>query len=208
MASSMAATATLSPPVVVAVKADPLKVMIAGAPASGKGTQCELIKSKYGLVHISAGDLLRAEIAAGSENGKRAKEFMEKGQLVPDEIVVNMVKERLLQPDAQEKGWLLDGYPRSYSQAMALETLNIRPDIFILLDVPDELLVERVVGRRLDPVKLRLQTHYQNVESLLSIYEDVIVEVKGDALVDDVFAEIDKQLTSSLDKKTEMVASA
>ncbi|EAZ41266.1 hypothetical protein OsJ_25775 [Oryza sativa Japonica Group] len=177
--------------VVVAVKADPLKVMIAGAPASGKGTQCELIKSKYGLVHISAGDLLRAEIAAGSENGKRAKEFMEKGQLVPDEIVVNMVKERLLQPDAQEKGWLLDGYPRSYSQAMALETLNIRPDIFILLDV-----------------KLRLQTHYQNVESLLSIYEDVIVEVKGDALVDDVFAEIDKQLTSSLDKKTEMVASA
>lgn len=151
-----------------------------------------------------------------------------------------MVKERLLQPDAQEKGWLLDGYPRSYSQAMALETLNIRPDIFILLDVPDELLVERVVGRRLDPVtgkiyhlkysppeneeiasrltqrfddteekvKLRLQTHYQNVESLLSIYEDVIVEVKGDALVDDVFAEIDKQLTSSLDKKTEMVASA
>ena len=97
----------------MAVKADPLKVMIAGAPASGKGTQCELIKSKYGLVHISAGDLLRAEIAAGSENGKRAKEFMEKGQLVPDEIVVNMVKERLLQPDAQEKGWLLDGYPRS-----------------------------------------------------------------------------------------------
>uniref|UniRef100_A0A0D9X3N6 adenylate kinase n=1 Tax=Leersia perrieri TaxID=77586 RepID=A0A0D9X3N6_9ORYZ len=225
---------------VVAVKADPLKVMIAGAPASGKGTQCELIKTKYGLVHISAGDLLRAEIAAGSENGKRAKEFMEKGQLVPDEIVVNMVKERLLQPDAQEKGWLLDGYPRSYSQAMALETLGIRPDIFILLDVPDEILVERVVGRRLDPVtgkiyhlkysppeneeiasrltqrfddteekvKLRLQTHYQNVESLLSIYEDVIVEVKGDALVDDVFAEIDRQLTSSLDKKTEMVASS
>ncbi|KAF0898228.1 hypothetical protein E2562_005824 [Oryza meyeriana var. granulata] len=137
---------------VVAVKAGPLKVMIAGAPASGKGTQCELIKTKYGLVHISAGDLLRAEIAAGTENGKRAKEFMEKGQLVPDEIVVTMVKERLLQPDAQEKGWLLDGYPRSYSQAMALETLGIRPDIFILLDVPDEILVERVVGRRLDPV--------------------------------------------------------
>ncbi|OEL31510.1 putative adenylate kinase 2, chloroplastic [Dichanthelium oligosanthes] len=75
---------------VVAALADPLKVMIAGAPASGKGTQCELIKAKYGLVHISAGDLLRAEIAAGTENGKWAKEFMEKGQLVPDEIVVNV----------------------------------------------------------------------------------------------------------------------
>lgn len=225
---------------VVAALADPLKVMISGAPASGKGTQCELIKTKFGLVHISAGDLLRAEIAAGSENGKQAKEFMEKGQLVPDEIVVNMVKERLLQPDAQENGWLLDGYPRSYSQAMALETLEIRPDIFILLDVPDELLVERVVGRRLDPVtgkiyhlkysppeneeiasrlthrfddteekvKLRLQTYYQNIESLLSTYEDIIVKVQGDRTVGDVFAEIEKLLGSSLDKKTEMVSSA
>ncbi|KAF7102164.1 hypothetical protein CFC21_103347 [Triticum aestivum] len=224
---------------VEAAKADPLNVMIAGAPASGKGTQCELIKAKYGLVHISAGDLLRAEIATGTDNGKQAKEFMEKGQLVPDEIVVNMVKGRLLQPDAQEKGWLLDGYPRSYSQAMALETLGIRPDIFILLDVPDELLVERVVGRRLDPetgkiyhlkysppeneeiasrltqrfddteekVKLRLQTHYQNIESLVSIYEDIIVKVNGNTTVEDVFGEIEKLLTSSLDKKTEMVAS-
>uniref|UniRef100_A0A0A9G1Y1 adenylate kinase n=1 Tax=Arundo donax TaxID=35708 RepID=A0A0A9G1Y1_ARUDO len=151
MASSMAAAASLSPPPataerptshgrllfpgwVVAALVDPLKVMIAGAPASGNGTQCELIKAKYGVVHISAGDLLRAEIATGSENGKQAKGFMEKGQLVPDEIVVNMVKERLLQLDAQEKGWLLDGYPRSYSQAMALENLGIRPDIFIILD--------------------------------------------------------------------------
>ncbi|XP_047080535.1 adenylate kinase, chloroplastic-like [Lolium rigidum] len=223
-----------------AEKADPLNVMIAGAPASGKGTQCELIKAKYGLVHISAGDLLRAEIATGTENGKQAKEFMEKGQLVPDEIVVNMVKERLLQADAQEKGWLLDGYPRSYSQSMALENLGIRPDIFILLDVPDELLVERVVGRRLDPVtgkiyhlkysppeneeiasrltqrfddteekvKLRLQTHYQNIESLVSIYEDVIIKVKGDAMVEDVFGEIDKLLTSSREKKSEMVATS
>ncbi|CAL5009505.1 unnamed protein product [Urochloa decumbens] len=225
---------------VVAALADPLKVMIAGAPASGKGTQCELIKTKFGLVHISAGDLLRAEIAAGSENGKQAKEFMEKGQLVPDEIVVNMVKERLLQPDAQENGWLLDGYPRSYSQAMALENLEIRPDIVILLEVPDELLVERVVGRRLDPVtgkiyhlkysppeteeiasrltqrfddteekvKLRLETYYQNLQSLLSTYEDLIVKVKGDAKVDDVFSEVSKLLSSSLEKKTQSVASA
>ncbi|GJN12653.1 hypothetical protein PR202_ga30948 [Eleusine coracana subsp. coracana] len=225
---------------IVAALADPLKVMISGAPASGKGTQCELIKAKYGVVHISAGDLLRAEIAAGTENGKQAKEFMEKGQLVPDEIVVNMVKDRLLQPDAQENGWLLDGYPRSYSQAMALETLNIRPDIFLLLEVPDELLVERVVGRRLDPetgkiyhlkysppeseeiaarltqrfddteekVKLRLETYYNNVGSLLSTYDDVIVKVKGDVTVDEVFAEIDKLLDSSLAKKAEKVASA
>lgn len=132
--------------------AEPLKIMISGAPASGKGTQCELIKKKYGLVHIAAGDLLRAEIAAGSENGKRAKKHMEKGQLVPDEIVVTMVKERLSQPDSQENGWILDGYPRSLSQATALNKYGFQPDLFILLEVPEDALVERVVGRRLDPV--------------------------------------------------------
>lgn len=133
-------------------KREPLKIMISGAPASGKGTQCELIVKKYGFAHIAAGDLLRAEVASGTENGIRAKEYMEKGSLVPNDIVVMMVKERLAQQDAQENGWLLDGYPRSLSQAAALDSLGIRPDLFILLDVPDEILVERVVGRRLDPV--------------------------------------------------------
>ncbi|KAI0511521.1 hypothetical protein KFK09_012151 [Dendrobium nobile] len=136
----------------VATKREPLKIMISGPPASGKGTQCELIKKKYGLVHVAAGDLLRGEIAAGTSNGKLAKEYMEKGMLVPDDIVVVMVKERLLQSDAQENGWLLDGYPRSLSQAKALEDQGIRPDLFILLEVNEDALLERVVGRRLDPV--------------------------------------------------------
>ncbi|KAL2652527.1 hypothetical protein R1flu_020655 [Riccia fluitans] len=130
----------------------PLRIMIAGAPASGKGTQCELIVEKYGLTHISAGDLLRAEVAAGSENGKLAKEYMTKGLLVPSEIVVKMVIDRLSQPDAQENGWLLDGYPRSAEQAQALEVAGIRPDLFILLEVEDEILIGRVVNRRMDPV--------------------------------------------------------
>uniref|UniRef100_A0A3Q7GWK3 adenylate kinase n=1 Tax=Solanum lycopersicum TaxID=4081 RepID=A0A3Q7GWK3_SOLLC len=148
-----------------AKKQEPLRVMISGAPASGKGTQCELITKKYDLVHIAAGDLLRAEIAAGTENGRRAKEYMDKGQLVPNEIVVTvglpgklvpafMVKERLMCPDSQEKGWLLDGYPRSLSQAVALK--EFQPNLFILLEVPEEILVERVVGRRLDPVTGRI----------------------------------------------------
>ncbi|XP_013697019.2 adenylate kinase 2, chloroplastic-like [Brassica napus] len=139
--------------VVAAEKAEPpLKIMISGAPASGKGTQCELITRKYGLVHISAGDLLRAEIASGSGNGKLAKEYMEKGQLVPDEIVVMMVKDRLSQTDSQQNGWLLDGYPRSSSQATALKGFGFQPDLFIVLEVPEDILIERVVGRRLDPV--------------------------------------------------------
>ncbi|KAL5715763.1 adenylate kinase [Ranunculus cassubicifolius] len=233
-------TAKFSSIVVACAQADPtIKVMISGAPASGKGTQCELITKKYGLVHIAAGDLLRAEVAAGSENGKRAKEYMEKGKLVPNEIVVMMVKDRLLQPDSQENGWLLDGYPRSSSQAKALEDLGIHPDLFILLDVPEEILVERVVGRRLDPVtgriyhltysppetdeiaarltqrfddtaekvKLRLQTHNQNVEDVLSIYKDVTVKIDGSAPKEEVFLQIDSALTGLVERKKAAPAS-
>ncbi|KAI3417429.1 uncharacterized protein J3R85_014362 [Psidium guajava] len=218
---------------VATAKPDPLGIMISGAPASGKGTQCELITRKYGLAHIAAGDLLRAEVAAGSENGKRAKECMEKGQLVPDEIVVLMVKERLLQSDSLENGWLLDGYPRSLSQATALQEYGIQADLFILLEVPEEILVERVVGRRLDPVtgriyhlkhsppeteeiaarltqrfddteekvKLRLRTHHQNVEAVLSLYKDITIKVNGDAPKEDVFAQIDIALSKLLEQR-------
>lgn len=131
---------------------EPLKVMISGAPASGKGTQCQMIVQKFGLVHISTGDLLRAEVAAGTETGNKAKEYINTGRLVPDEIVTAMVKERLFCDDAKEKGWLLDGYPRSLAQAQSLKELGIRPDIYIVLEVPDEILIDRCVGRRLDPV--------------------------------------------------------
>ncbi|KAK9073126.1 hypothetical protein SSX86_007449 [Deinandra increscens subsp. villosa] len=218
----------------------PLKIMISGAPASGKGTQCELITSKYNLVHVAAGDLLRAEIAAGSENGKQAKEYMEKGQLVPDEIVVMMVKNRLSQADAAEKGWLLDGYPRSSSQATALQAFGFKPDLFILLEVPQEILVDRVVGRRLDPVtsriyhltysppeteeiaarltqrfddteekvKLRLQTHNQNVESVLSLFEDITVKVDGSLSKEDVFAKIDSALSNLMEQKNTTLGAA
>ncbi|KAF5456871.1 hypothetical protein F2P56_026301 [Juglans regia] len=219
--------------VAAAKKPEPLKIMISGAPASGKGTQCELITQKYGLVHVAAGDLLRAEVAAGSENGRRAKQFMEKGQLVPDEIVVMMVKERLLRPDAHKNGWLLDGYPRSSSQATALKEFGFEPDLFILLDVAEDTLVERVVGRRLDPVtgkiyhlkysppeteeiaarltqrfddteekvKLRLCTHHQNVEAVLSMYKDITVKVNGNLSKNDVFAKIDSVLDELLEQR-------
>ena len=109
-----------------------------------------MLSENFNLTHISAGDLLRAEVGSGTANGLKAKEFMDAGKLVPNEIVVTMVKDRLGQPDAQA-GWLLDGYPRSKDQADALEEANIRPQVFLLLEVPESILVERVVGRRLDP---------------------------------------------------------
>lgn len=125
--------------------------IIAGAPASGKGTQCEGIVDNFGLVHISTGDMLRAAVKAGTDAGKAAKEFMDAGKLVPDEVIIAMVKDRLSEADCKEKGWLLDGFPRTGAQADALVEIGVSPDYVILLDVPDEMLIKRVVGRRSDP---------------------------------------------------------
>jgi len=130
----------------------PLKIIISGAPASGKGTQCELIKENYGVVHLSTGDMLRAAVAAGTPVGIAAKEYMDSGRLVPDEVIIGVVKNRLEEDDCKERGWLLDGFPRTQAQADALKEAGVSADCFIFLKVPDELLVERVVGRRTDPV--------------------------------------------------------
>ena len=127
------------------------RIIIAGAPASGKGTQCEMIVEKFGVVHISTGDALRAQVKAETELGLKAKEFMESGALVPDDLIIGIVKARLAETDCQEKGWLLDGFPRTGAQAEALIAEGIHATHFVLLEVPDEILVERCVGRRSDP---------------------------------------------------------
>jgi adenylate kinase len=130
----------------------PLRVIIAGAPASGKGTQCEVIKQQFGLVHLSTGDILRAAVKEGTDLGLQAKAFMDSGKLVPDELIIGVICDRLKQEDCVKKGWLLDGFPRTKSQAEALCAAGMDPDCFLLLDVPEEILVERVTGRRSDPV--------------------------------------------------------
>ncbi|XP_065002894.1 probable adenylate kinase 5, chloroplastic isoform X2 [Musa acuminata AAA Group] len=187
--------------VVVCAATEPLKVMISGAPASGKGTQCQMIVEKYGLVHISTGDLLRAEVSSGTEIGKKAKEYMDTGMLVPDEIVTDMVVSRLSQKDVREKGWLLDGYPRSSSQAGSLERMKIRPDIFIVLEVPDEILIDRCVGRRMDPVSGKIY-HLKNFPPeteeisarLITRTDDTQEKVDGNRPREIVFQEIDALL--------------
>jgi len=137
---------------VVEEEGDALKIIIAGAPASGKGTQCEIIKDKYGVVHLSTGDMLRAAVADQTEVGKLAKEYMDSGKLVPDEVIIGVVKDRLESDDCKKSGWLLDGFPRTQAQAAALADAGVSADCFIFLNVPDDVLVERVVGRRTDPV--------------------------------------------------------
>merc|ERR1711871_1249036 len=127
------------------------RIIIAGAPASGKGTQCEKIREEFGVVHISTGDLLREHKKNGTALGKQAAEFMDNGRLVPDQLVIDMVKDRMSQPDCAAKGWLLDGFPHTGAQAEAMKASGIHAEYFVLLDVPEEALVERVTGRRLAP---------------------------------------------------------
>jgi len=131
--------------------ADSRIVVIAGPPAAGKGTQCEKIKEKYGFVHISTGDILRANVKEGTELGKKAEEYMTSGKLVPSELIVDLVKDRLGKDDIKEQGCLLDGFPRAEDQAQAMKDAGIPVDKFIVIKVPDDTLVERGCGRRLDP---------------------------------------------------------
>jgi len=128
------------------------RLIIAGPPAGGKGTQCDFLKEKYNLVHLSTGDLLRAEVKEGTDLGKQAKAFMDRGELVPNHLLIGVVKERLKTIEESGKGWLLDGFPRTDDQAKALIEGGIEVSGCVLLEVPDEVVVERMEGRRFDPV--------------------------------------------------------
>lgn len=123
-----------------------------GLPGAGKGTQAERIVEEYGIPHISTGDMFRAAMKEGTELGLKAKSFMDKGELVPDEVTIGIVRERLSKEDCQ-KGFLLDGFPRTVPQAEALETLlvelNRSIDYCINIDVDKNILMERLTGRRI-----------------------------------------------------------
>ncbi|KAJ0399727.1 hypothetical protein P43SY_009308 [Pythium insidiosum] len=129
----------------------PPRLVISGPPAGGKGTQCEWIVRAFHVVHLSTGDMLRAEIAAQSALGLQAKRFMDAGELVPDELIVDVVLARLQQRDCRQQGWLLDGFPRTRAQAEALLAKGIVPDALLTLEVPDDEIVRRISGRVLDP---------------------------------------------------------
>ena len=127
-----------------------MRLVLLGAPGSGKGTQAAMLKAELKVPHISTGDLLRAAVKAGTPLGLKAKAVMEAGKLVSDEIVLGMLEERITEPDAKS-GFILDGYPRNVAQCEALEKLLARIgqplDIAVKLKVPSELIVERIAGR-------------------------------------------------------------
>ena len=129
------------------------KLLIMGPPGAGKGTQAANIVSKYGVCHISTGDMFRSAIKNGTEMGKLAQKYIENGELVPDSVTVGIVKERLSQQDILEKGFLLDGFPRNLDQAHSLDTileeLGYELDAVINVSVLNEILINRIIGRRI-----------------------------------------------------------
>ncbi len=134
-----------------------MRIILLGAPGAGKGTQAQFIMEKYGIPQISTGDMLRAAIKAGSPMGLEAKKVMDAGQLVSDDIIIGLVKDRIAQEDCKG-GFLLDGFPRTIPQADAMTENGIDVDHVIEFDVPDEEIVKRMSGRRVHPGSGRVTT--------------------------------------------------
>jgi adenylate kinase len=132
-----------------------MRLVLLGCPGAGKGTQAQFIKEKYHLAQISTGDMLRAAISAGTPLGKQVKQIMDEGRLVSDDIMIQLVKERIQQPDCIN-GVLLDGFPRTIPQAEALRENHIDLDYIIEISVPDAELIQRLSGRRVHPASGRV----------------------------------------------------
>ena len=124
-----------------------MRLILLGGPGAGKGTQANYIKEKYQIPQISTGDMLRAAVKAGSELGMKAKEYMDSGGLVPDEVIIGLVKERIEEPDCS-KGFLFDGFPRTIPQADAMKDAGVAIDAVVEIDVPDDEIIKRMSGRR------------------------------------------------------------
>ena len=124
-----------------------MRLILLGGPGAGKGTQANYIKDRYEIPQISTGDMLRAAVKAGTDLGKKAKEYMDSGGLVPDEVIIGLVKERIKESDCQ-KGFLYDGFPRTIPQAEAMKEAGVAIDAVVEIDVPDEEIIKRMSGRR------------------------------------------------------------
>lgn len=192
-------------------------IILFGPPGSGKGTQSEKLIAKYGLKHLSTGDLLRTEIAAQTPLGMEAKNFMDKGQLVPDEVVIGMIS-TALETNPQAKGFLFDGFPRTQAQSEALDKLlklkQTEIGVVLALNVSEEELVKRLLNRGLtsgrtddnndEVIKARITEYHKKTSAVADYYAQFnkVVVVPGEGSVDQIFShlstEIDKRNVAAL----------
>lgn len=177
-----------------------MRIVLLGAPGSGKGTQAAILTELLEVPHISTGVLLRAAVEAGTELGQKARSIMDRGELVPDDIMLGLIEERLRQPDAQE-GFILDGYPRNLSQAGALDALLDRIDkpldVAIQIDVDTDLVVERIAKRAAqegrsddseETVRKRMDVYEEQTAPVVGFYAEkgLLTRVLGEGSIDEV----------------------
>jgi adenylate kinase len=183
-----------------------VSLIFLGPPGAGKGTQAALLANRLAVPHISTGDILRNSVAQQTDLGVKAQSYMDRGELVPDELIINMVRDRISQPDAAD-GWILDGFPRNVSQAKFLNELLDKVghsyDLVVNLDVPDEILVSRLLqrGRKDDSedvIRHRLEVYRNQTEPLISFYSSLrhLVTVNGNQPVETVTDELHRAIQS------------
>jgi adenylate kinase len=186
------------------------RLLLLGPPGAGKGTQAERLVRALGIPQVSTGDMLRAAVKAGSPVGQRAKAFMDRGDLVPDEVVIGVAEERLRQPDAA-KGFILDGFPRTAAQAEALDAmlgrLGVALERCVALRVDEDELVERLLRRaelegrsddNEETIRNRMRVYREKTQPLIDYYagRGVLAEVDGEGTMDEVAARIEEALRS------------
>ncbi len=178
------------------------RLIFLGPPGAGKGTQANILSEHCSVPHIATGDILRTAVADQTELGQKAEQYMNAGELVPDSLILNLIRERLTQPDAKE-GWVLDGFPRNVPQAEFLEQLldeiNQPFDFVINLDVPDEVIISRLLkrGRKDDAeevIRHRLDVYRQQTEPLIDFYRNrqKLVSIDGNQEMGSVNADLRK----------------
>ena len=188
-----------------------MKLIMFGPPGAGKGTQADILCRRYGIKKISTGDALREVIRSGSELGEQVKDLMDQGKFVPDEIVTEIIRDRVSSPDCAN-GFILDGFPRNLAQAEALVDMGIKVNKALLIDVPDEVLVDRVQGRvmcdkcgghlearsddRPETVRARLKVYHELTDPVVDFYRGrgVLSEIDGTKSIENATAEILKIL--------------
>ncbi len=181
-----------------------IRVIFLGPPGAGKGTQAAVLSKDFSVPHISTGDILRSAVAAQTELGQKAASYMDAGELVPDDLILDLIRDRLNQEDAS-KGWILDGFPRNVSQANFLDKLLIeisQPCECVLnLEVPDDVLVSRLLarGRKDDNesvIRNRLEVYRQQTEPLIEFFRNrqQLVSINGHQPMDSVATELKQVL--------------
>ncbi len=182
-----------------------IRVVFLGPPGAGKGTQAVRVAEKYNVPHISTGDILRAAVSEGTELGKLAKSYMDKGELVPDDVIIGIIRERLSQPDVKENGFILDGFPRTLPQAEALDKmlseLKMPLDRVVYLNVDDEEIVKRLLARgRADDteevIRNRLEVYRKQTAPLIDYYSEkcLLVEIYGVGDIEEITRKIEESL--------------